>query len=169
MCHLDHHRRFLTKIIGRAIWILILQKAVKTSNASNWNPIPNYLVKGLSLVATLLIKRNMIRSQIQRVQGNLYLDTTPQNVACWHLNMLKIIKQVRWNPSRWIKKRNTKLISEYQDCHTQLQRKQNISEFKSLWKRSKVILVEKHFMPTWSRMTTTIHSAKIEGDDSWNR
>ena len=23
-------------------------------------------------------------------------------------------------PSRWIKKRNTKLISEYQDCHTQL-------------------------------------------------
>ena len=35
-------------------------------------------------------------------------------------------------PSPWIKKRNTKLISEYQDCHTQLLRKQNISEFKSL-------------------------------------
>ena len=29
-------------------------------------------------------------------------------------------------------KRNTKLISVYQDCHSQLLRKQNISEFKSL-------------------------------------
>ena len=36
------------------------------------------------------------------------------------------------NPSRWIKKRNTTLISECQECHTQLQRKQNISEFKSM-------------------------------------
>ena len=32
----------------------------------------------------------------------------------------------------WIKKRNSSLISECQDCHTQLSKKQNISEFKSL-------------------------------------
>ena len=46
-CHLEHHRRFLTKIIGRAIWILILlEDAARTSNESNWNPIPNYQVQG---------------------------------------------------------------------------------------------------------------------------
>ena len=30
MCHLDHHRKFPTKIIGRAIWILMLQEAART-------------------------------------------------------------------------------------------------------------------------------------------
>ena len=73
-----------------------------------------------SLIATLLIKRNMIMSQIQKLRGDPYVDTNPQNIACSHLNMLKMIKQVRGDPSRWIKKRNTELISEYQDCHTQL-------------------------------------------------
>ena len=34
MCHLDHWRRFPIKIIGRVIWILMLQ-AVKTSNELN--------------------------------------------------------------------------------------------------------------------------------------
>ena len=95
VCHLDHHRRFPTKIIRRAIRILMLQQAVKTSNESNQNPIPNYQVQGdllldgeknpwnaPSLIATLLIKRNMIMSQIQRVRGNPYPDTNPQNVAC---------------------------------------------------------------------------------------
>ena len=46
MCHLDHHRKFPTKVIGRAIWILMLQEAVKTSNESNGNPMPNYQVQG---------------------------------------------------------------------------------------------------------------------------
>ena len=36
MCHFDHHREFLTKIIGRAIWgILMLLEAATTSNESN--------------------------------------------------------------------------------------------------------------------------------------
>ena len=35
MRHLDHHRRFPTKIIGRAICILMLQEAAKTSNESH--------------------------------------------------------------------------------------------------------------------------------------
>ena len=32
---LDHRRRFPIKIIGRVIWILMLQEAVKTSNEPN--------------------------------------------------------------------------------------------------------------------------------------
>ena len=70
-----------------------------------------------SLIATLFIKRNMIMSQIQRVRVSPYVDTNPHNVACWHLNMLKMIKQVRGDPYWWTKKRSTKLISEFRDCH----------------------------------------------------
>ena len=73
-----------------------------------------------SLIATLLIRRNMMKSQTQQVRRDPYVDTNPQNVAFWHLNMLKMIKQARGNPCWWIKKRSTKLISEYLDCHTQL-------------------------------------------------
>ena len=36
-----------------------------------------------------------------------------------------------------------------------------ISEFKSSSKRSKVILIERHFKPTCSRITSTTHSATI--------
>ena len=35
-----------------------------------------------SLIATLLIKRDMMMSQTQRVLGDSYVDTNPQNVAC---------------------------------------------------------------------------------------
>ena len=52
-------------------------------------------------------------------------------------NMLMQIKQVRRDPCWWIKKKSTKLISEYQDCHMLLWKKQNISKFKSLWKDRK--------------------------------
>ena len=95
-----------------------------------------------------------------QVRGDPYVDKSPQSVACWHLNMLKKIKQVWGDPYWWIKKRSTKLISEYQDRHMQLWKKQNISEFKSLWKRSKIVLIGKHFMPTCSGIASTTDSAK---------
>ena len=44
--HLDHHRKFPTKIIGCAIWILTLLEAAKTPNESNQIPKPNYQVRG---------------------------------------------------------------------------------------------------------------------------
>ena len=56
------------------------------------------------------------------------------------------------------------MTSECQDCHTQLYRKQNISEFKSLYNGSKIILIEQHFKPTCSRIASTIHSAKKSKD-----
>ena len=92
---------------------------------------------------------------------NKYGETRVWSVACWHLHVLKKIKQERWDQYWWIKKRSTKLISEYKDCHMQLWKKQNISEFKSLWKRSKIMLIETHFMPICSRITFSTHSAKI--------
>ena len=74
--------------------------------------------------------------------------------------MLEMTYQVRGEPYWWIRKRSTTLTSEYQDCHTQLQKKQNISEFKSLCNGSKIILIEQHFKPTSSTIMYTIQSAK---------
>ena len=85
MCHLDDHRKFPAKVIGCVIWILMSLEAAKIPNESNQNPKPNYQVRGdpyvdkspqrksrnvPRLIATLLINRNMIKSQIQRVRGN---------------------------------------------------------------------------------------------------
>ena len=38
MCHLDHHRKFPTKVIGCATWILMLLEAAKTPNESKQKP-----------------------------------------------------------------------------------------------------------------------------------
>ena len=169
MCHLDHHREFPTKIIGCVNWILISLKAAKIPNESNQNPKPNYQVRRDPYVGKSPQRksRNVLclitrMSQIQQVRRDPHVDQNPQNVVCWHVHTPKKIKQERWDPYWWIKKRSTKLISEYQDCHMQLWKKQNISEFKSLWKRSKIIFIEKHLMPTCSRITSTTHSAKIQ-------
>ena len=62
----------------------------------------------------------------------------------------------------WSKKRSTKLLSEYQDCHTAVVKGSRTSpRSRACEKRSKIILVEKLFMPTCRRITSTIHSAKI--------
>ena len=42
MCHLDHHRKCLTKIIGCVIWIQKSLEAARTPNESNQNPKPNF-------------------------------------------------------------------------------------------------------------------------------
>ena len=97
MCHLHHHRKFPTKLIGCAIWILILREAARTPNESNQNPKPNYQVRGdpyvdkspprrsrnvPRLIATLLINRSMMKSQTQQVRGDPYVVKNPQSVAC---------------------------------------------------------------------------------------
>ena len=42
MYHLDHHRRFLSKVIGWKNWIQKSLEAAKTPNESNQNQKPNY-------------------------------------------------------------------------------------------------------------------------------
>ena len=148
-------------------WMRDLDSEVAGSSKNNQRiqPKPNYQVRRDSYVGKSPQRksRNVLcliarMSQTQQVRWDPYVDKNPQSVVCWHLHILKKITQERWDPYWW---RSTKLISEYQDRHMQLWKKQNISEFKSLWKRSKVIFIEKHFMPTCSRITSTTHSAKI--------
>ena len=97
ICHLDHHRQFPTKIFGCVIWILKSLEAAKITNESNQNLKLNY-----------------------QVRWDPYVGKSPQrksrNVLCLIARMSQT-QQVRGDPYWWIKKRSTKLISEYQDCH----------------------------------------------------
>ena len=154
----------------------MLQEAVKTPNESNPNPKPNYQVRGqpyvgkspqmntrnvLYLITTFFVKKNMM-SRTQQVRGDPYVDQNPQSVACLHLHMLKKIIQVRGNPYWRIKKRNAKLISQSSrivTCSCEGSRTCP-SSIKSLYIGSKLIFIEKHFMPTCSRTKSTTHSAK---------
>ena len=104
MCHLDHHRKFPTKIIWTRDLDSDIAGSSKDTQRIEPKPIiPNYQVQGdllqnevkkpwnvPSLIATLLIKRNMLRSQIQRVRGRPVCGSRiHKTLACWHLNMLK--------------------------------------------------------------------------------
>ena len=86
------------------------------------------------------------------------LESTHCCVSMPIKKLKKKIKQEQWDPWRWM---SSTLTSEYQDWHRQLWKKQNISEFKSLSKRSKVIFIEKHFKPSCSRITSTTHSEAV--------
>ena len=99
--HLDHCRRLPTKIIGRAIWIQILLEAAKIPNESNQNPIkiPDKSPQRKSRIVLCLIARRGSESTKRCVVTPTHIEEDPY-----------------WR----IKKRSTKLISEYQDCHMQL-------------------------------------------------
>ena len=72
LCHLDHHRRFPTKIIGCVNWIQKSLEAATIPNESNQNQKPSYQVRGdpwvgkspqrrsrkvLCSITTLLVKK----------------------------------------------------------------------------------------------------------------
>ena len=57
--------------------------------------------------------------------------------------------------------RTQPLTSEYEDCHMQLWNKPKTSVFANSWRRSRVILIDKHLKPTCSKITSTTHSATI--------
>ena len=86
-----------SKISYKDNWMCDLDTDIAGSSKDTQRiePNPNYQVRGdllqngvkkpwnvPSLIATLLIKRNMMKSQTQQVRGDLYPDTNPQNVAC---------------------------------------------------------------------------------------
>ena len=168
------------EISYRDNWMCDLDSDVagRCKDTQRIQPKPNYQVRWEPYVGkspqkeiekrTMFGQEDMIMSQTRQVRWDPHVDQNTQSFACWHLHMLKKINQVRWDPHWWIKKRSTKLMTENQDCHMQLWKKRNISEFKSLWQRSKIILIDKHFMPTCSRTTSTTHSAKIRSRWSAN-
>ena len=49
VCHLNHHRKFLTKILGCVIWIRMSLEAGKIPNESNQNPNPNCHVREIRM------------------------------------------------------------------------------------------------------------------------
>ena len=82
--------------------------------------------------------------------------------ACWHQKNWIRSNRYGGDPYWWIRKNKHKIgfrVTRIVTCSCE--RKQKISAFKSSSRRSKVIFIEKHFMPTRSRTTSTTHSAKI--------
>ena len=95
MCHLDHHRKVPTTIIGCVIWILISLEAAKIPNESNQKPKPNYHVRGDPYVDkspqevekrtefdhdTLSQEKHEVTDSTST--GDPYVDQNPQSVAC---------------------------------------------------------------------------------------
>ena len=89
MCHLDHHRTFPTKKIGCVIWILMSLEAAKVLNESNQDAKPNYQVRRdpcveeerksrnvPSLITTLLVMRNTMKSQITSTGSSILVNQT---------------------------------------------------------------------------------------------
>ena len=114
-----------------------------------------------SLIAALSIKRSMIMSQIQRVR---------RETRCGHESTERCVltpKHVEEDqtgterPVTVNRKEEHKIDFRIPGLSHSAWRKQNISEFKSLFKWSKIIFIEQHFKPTCSRVTSTTYSAKI--------
>ena len=108
-----------------------------------------------SLIATLLIKRNKIMSQIHQIGRNPFADTNPQNVACWHLNMLKIIKQVRRTRHGGSKRGTQNWFQSTRTVTLSCKGSSTSPSSRACTKDRKTILIEQHFKPTCR------HSAKI--------
>ena len=128
MCHLGHRRRFPIKIIGRDDDVARSSEDIQRIELK-----PNTQLQGdlLQNGEETLERTKFDRHTLNQEKHDSVTDpTSTGRPVCGH--MLKMIQKVQVDPSRWIKRRNTTLISEYQDCHTQLLKKHNISEFKSL-------------------------------------
>ena len=82
MCHLDHNRKFPTKIIGCVNWILKSLEAAMTPNKSNHNPNIKY---GETRMWTRIHKgnRGTWTSSTQQVREDPYVDQKTQKVVCW--------------------------------------------------------------------------------------
>ena len=145
MCHLDHHRKFLTKKIGCVIWILMSLEAAKTSNESNQKPNTKLSSTGRPVCyekKEIEEPSKFDRDTISQEKRDEVTDSTSTGrPVCGHESTKRCVltpKHVEndqtgtGDPFWWIRRRSTTLISEYQDCHRQLWKKQNISEFKSL-------------------------------------
>ena len=88
MCHLDNHRRFLTKIIGCINWIQKSLEAAKIPNESNQHQKPNYQERRdphvgkspqrKSRKVLCLITRT---SNTQQERRDPYVDQNPQKIA----------------------------------------------------------------------------------------
>ena len=149
------------KISYKYHWMCDLDSEVAGSSKDNqriqqkpnyqvrWDPYVGKSPQRKSRNVLCLVKKNMMMSQTRKLRGVPYVDQNPESAACWHTHVEE--DQTSTVRPYW----------EIKNCHMQLWKKQNISELKSFWKRSKIILIEKHFMPTCSRITSTTHSVKI--------
>ena len=110
-----------------------------------------------------------IKKPNYQVWGDPYVGKSPQRtsrkISCL-ITRTSSTQQERGHPYRWIKKRSTKLISEFQDCHMQFVQEAEHLRVQELVKKDRnPSSSSSTSRPTCSTLTSTIHSAKFEGDD----
>ena len=142
MYHLDHHRRFLSKIIGWKNWIQKSLDAARTPNESNQNQKTNY-----------------------QERWDPWVEWNPSKVACRCL--VKIEEEDQTRTKRPVGGQKFTKVEELDiDFRVPGSSHAVMKEAEHFWvqeleKRSKFIVIEKHFKPTCSRITSTTHSATI--------
>ena len=128
--HLDLLRRFHWKIIGWKNWVQKLLEVVKSLNKSNQRP-KNPIVR----TGRPVLVEQPSGSSAQEIEKRLLLGCESTNERTRRLVSIKAM-----------------------DCHMQLWNKQKASFFANSGRRSRVILIEKHFRQTCSKITSTTHS-----------
>ena len=166
MCHLDHHRRFPSKIIGWKNWIQKSLEAAKIPNESNQNQKP--IIKNGETRRWTRVHKGDRERHLVWSRGRQALNKNGETHKWIRIHTklrVDAYKNWRWRSNKngetrkgggarhWLQSTRTVTCS----CEKSI----TSPSSRARKKKSKIILIEKHFKPTCSRITSTTHSAKI--------
>ena len=167
LCHLDHHRKFPAKIIGCVIWLLISFEAAKTPNESNQNPKTQLSrterpVCGQESREEIEKRIEFDRDTLNQEKHDNVTDlTSTERPVCGHESTERCVLTPKHVERDQTSTERAVTVDQKEEHNIDFRvaglshsvvKKQNISEFKSLYSGSKIILIEQHFKPTCSRV-----------------
>ena len=152
----------------------MLQQAVKSSNESNQNPIPSNRVQGDLLLdgeKKTLERTKFDRDTLSQEKHDKVTDpTSTGKPVSGHESTKRCVLTPRHvendqtgtgKPVTVDQKEEHKIDFRVPGLSHSVVKEAKHLRVQELVKGSKLILIEKHFKPTCSRITSTIHSAKI--------
>ena len=173
MCHLDHHRKYPPKIIGCAIWILILLEAAKTPNKSN-----QHLKTQLSSTERPVCgekraieeRTTFDRDNLNHEKHDEVIDpTSTEKPVCGHESTKRCVLTPKHVEDDQTGTGRPVTVDEQEEhkidfrvpglSHAVVKEAEHL-RVQELVKGWKIILIKKHLKPTCSRVTSTTHSAK---------
>ena len=155
MCHLDHRRRFPIKMIGRAIWILILI-ARSSKDIQRIEQKPNTQLSSTGRPVTKWKEETLVRTKFDRdtLNQEKHDEVTDPTSTGRPVSGPKSTKRCVFTP-RHVENDQTG-TGKPLSCKGS----RTSPRSRACKKGSKLIFIEQHFMPTCS-ITSKIHSAKI--------
>ena len=188
MRDLDLLQRFSLKTIGWKNWVQKLLEVVKTPNESNQNQKHNYQKRErpVSEQPPGSLTKEIGKDILFGCESTNSRTVRPVNASffsqsCVLMSVERVDKRQRrrrkrnrrrsnkngetckWTTNRFVHsaRGNRHWLQECLDRHMQLWNKQRTSVFANSWRRSRVILIEKHFKPTCSKISSTTHSVTL--------